>query len=213
MGRAHDNRPGRLGPRPRGKYFDRTPADYYIEAADESGRWQVVASSADRAAFGVATGPSAGLKADEIEKRDRSLKERDALRGRLSALKPTITVYAGTFAQPAPTHLLRRGDPTQKGEPVAPGGVRSVRPLLDLKADAPEASRRLALARWIGDPANPLPARVMVNRAWHYHSAGGSSGRRATSDSMASRRHIPSCSTGSRPSFWPRAGASSRSIG
>ena len=29
------------------------------------------------------------------------------------------------------------------------------------------------MARWIGDPANPLPARVMVNRVWHYHFGQG----------------------------------------
>ena len=32
---------------------------------------------------------------------------------------------------------------------------------------------RAALARWIADPANPLPARVMVNRVWHYHFGRG----------------------------------------
>jgi hypothetical protein len=38
---------------------------------------------------------------------------------------------------------------------------------------APEADRRAALARWIADPANPLPARVMVNRIWQYHFGRG----------------------------------------
>ena len=42
-----------------------------------------------------------------------------------------------------------------------------------LDAQAPEAQRRAALARWIADPANPLPARVMVNRVWHYHFGRG----------------------------------------
>ena len=37
----------------------------------------------------------------------------------------------------------------------------------------PEAQRRRALARWIADAANPLPARVMVNRVWHYHFGRG----------------------------------------
>ena len=46
-------------------------------------------------------------------------------------------------------------------------------PKWSLAADAPEANRRIALARWLGDPANPLPARVMVNRAWHYHFGQG----------------------------------------
>jgi hypothetical protein len=33
--------------------------------------------------------------------------------------------------------------------------------------------RRAALANWLTDPANPLPARVMVNRIWHYHFGRG----------------------------------------
>ena len=44
---------------------------------------------------------------------------------------------------------------------------------LELPASAPEGQRRAALARWIGDQANPLPARVMVNRVWHYHFGQG----------------------------------------
>ena len=33
--------------------------------------------------------------------------------------------------------------------------------------------RRTALAKWLTDPENPLPARVMVNRIWHYHFGKG----------------------------------------
>ncbi|MBL9115035.1 MAG: DUF1553 domain-containing protein [Verrucomicrobiaceae bacterium] len=39
---------------------------------------------------------------------------------------------------------------------------------LKLPPDAPEQQRRLAFAKWLTDPRNPLPARVMVNRIWHY---------------------------------------------
>ena len=34
-------------------------------------------------------------------------------------------------------------------------------------------SGRLELSRWITDPANPLTARVMVNRLWQYHFGAG----------------------------------------
>jgi uncharacterized protein DUF1553/uncharacterized protein DUF1549/cytochrome c len=37
----------------------------------------------------------------------------------------------------------------------------------------PTTGRRSALARWITDPANPLTARVMVNRIWQYHFGRG----------------------------------------
>ena len=35
------------------------------------------------------------------------------------------------------------------------------------------SGRRTALAKWLTDPENPLPARVMVNRLWHYHFGQG----------------------------------------
>jgi hypothetical protein len=80
-------------------------------------------------------------------------------------------VYA-TLIQPAkPARVLHRGDVEKEREIVAPGGVsaiRSVSSYFGLAPDAPEAERRLALARWLVDPKNPLTARVMVNRLWQF---------------------------------------------
>ncbi len=102
------------------------------------------------------------------------LAERQArLRERLGELGPTIKVYTGTFGQPGPTHILVRGDPTKKGAEVRPSSIAAIKPLLDVDPKLPEAERRRALARWIADPGNPLPARVMVNRVWHYHFGRG----------------------------------------
>jgi hypothetical protein len=69
-------------------------------------------------------------------------------------------------------HLLVRGNPLQLGQVVSAGGVPTLRGVdaeFDLDPNAPESERRLKLASWITDPANPLFARVMVNRIWHYH--------------------------------------------
>ena len=44
---------------------------------------------------------------------------------------------------------------------------------LRLPVDAPEAMRRLALARWIVAPENPLTPRVLANRVWHWHFGTG----------------------------------------
>ncbi len=150
-----------------GQFQDRLATSYQVEIQEGAGDWRIVASSSDRAPIGAAP---ADLPENAPE-RVRLLARRADLAGRLSG--STRTLYAGTFSQPGATHLLRRGDPLQEGETVAPSGIETIAPPLVIAADAPESARREALARWIGDPANPLPARVMVNRAWHYHFGRG----------------------------------------
>ncbi len=154
-------------------FRDRLATEYYLEAALEPGQWHVVASSLDRVPYDPQAKPDAVVgRSDEgpaALQRNRLAK----IRARLAELGPTMPVYAGTFSQPGPSHLLLRGDPTRKGPAVQPSGVGAVKPALLLDPRSPEADRRAALARWIADPANPLPARVMVNRVWHYHFGRG----------------------------------------
>ena len=79
-------------------------------------------------------------------------------------------------AEPEPTHLFARGNPAQPKEIIAPGGIGAITALpaaFNLAAEAPENDRRLRLAEWITDPRNPLFARVIVNRLWHYHFGVG----------------------------------------
>ena len=61
-------------------------------------------------------------------------------------------------------------------EIVAPAGLSAIvdlDPEFGLAADAPEAERRLKFAEWLADERNPLPARVMANRVWHFHFGQG----------------------------------------
>jgi hypothetical protein len=60
-----------------------------------------------------------------------------------------------------PTHLFERGNYLLKQELVTPGTPASLPPLPE---DLP--ANRLALARWLVNPENPLTARVAVNRFW-----------------------------------------------
>jgi hypothetical protein len=85
-------------------------------------------------------------------------------------------VYAVTPRQPAVSHLLLRGNPGTPAEVVTPGGIASLQTVsaeFELSADAPEAERRKELAEWITSYKNPLFARVIVNRLWHYHFGRG----------------------------------------
>jgi mono/diheme cytochrome c family protein len=160
-------------------YRDRLATEYYLEAAVEPNRWQVIASSLDRVPFasGAAAAqsaiPTAGSESKPVDDRTALAARAAELRARLAQLGATIKVYSGTFNNPGPTHLLVRGDPTKKGPEVAPSAVAAIQPVLTLDRSAPEAERRVALARWIADPSNPLAARVMVSRIWHYHFGRG----------------------------------------
>ncbi|MBX3444771.1 MAG: PSD1 domain-containing protein [Planctomyces sp.] len=62
---------------------------------------------------------------------------------------------------PRPTHVFIRGDFRSPAEPVQPGVPAALH-----AAAAEEAFNRLALARWLFAPENPLTARVAVNRMW-----------------------------------------------
>jgi hypothetical protein len=111
-------------------------------------------------------------------------KQRNELRARLAELtretgrqqdrfdKSKITLYVAHAEQPAATRLLVRGQITEPTDILAPAGLTVFahhRADLGLTPDAPEALRRIKLAEWLTDAANPLFARVMVNRLWHYH--------------------------------------------
>jgi hypothetical protein len=88
----------------------------------------------------------------------------------------TGKVYAVDPRPPEIGHVLIRGNPKQRGPVVSAGGFKAlagVRADFGLAADAPDAARRRRLAAWITHPNNPLFARVMVNRLWHYHFGTG----------------------------------------
>ena len=94
-------------------------------------------------------------------------------------------VYAVAPKSPEVTHVLLRGNPKTPADEVAAGSLSafdSRRPTakqdepsfeFSLPKDASESDRRQALAVWITDRRNPLFARVIVNRLWHYHFGVG----------------------------------------
>ena len=78
--------------------------------------------------------------------------------------------------RPAETRILVLGDHKRLGQPVVPGFLSILDPnpaLISKPANPKTLGRRLALARWIASPNNPLTARVFVNRLWQQHFGQG----------------------------------------
>ncbi|HVX10929.1 MAG TPA: DUF1553 domain-containing protein [Pirellulales bacterium] len=115
----------------------------------------------------------AQLTAAERSERQRELLTLSRLETQLRLLSGG-KAYAVSPREPAPTCVLRRGDTRQPAEEVAAGGVAAVGEAeFGLPANAPEAQRRARLADWIASRRNPLTARVVANRLWHYHFGAG----------------------------------------
>ncbi len=76
-----------------------------------------------------------------------------------------------------PIRLLINGERHKPGEVVQPGFLSSIpsleRPLAPSPADSRTTHRRREFAAWITEPANPLTARVFVNRLWLHHFGEG----------------------------------------
>jgi hypothetical protein len=73
----------------------------------------------------------------------------------------TTTLVLQERATPRMTTIHIQGDFTRKGPQVSPGTPAVLHPL-----PTREKMTRLDLANWLIDPANPLTARVIVNRFW-----------------------------------------------
>lgn len=92
------------------------------------------------------------------------------------AAEASRTIFTLTAGAATTTNILLRGDPDSVGDVVSPAATSAMSTHpgdFGLSPDAPEVDRRRKLAEWITHPANPLFARVMVNRVWHYHFGAG----------------------------------------
>jgi hypothetical protein len=67
------------------------------------------------------------------------------------------------------SHLLVGGDVHRRGPALVPGWPAILGPTPARLSPTP----RLALANWLASPANPLVARVWVNRVWQWHFGRG----------------------------------------
>ena len=160
-----------------GRFGPPQPEQYEISVSLDGDSWNTVASSEGRLPYAEADQERLLLRAvfgsDERLRWD-SLEEvqREAERA-LARLPKPQQAFLGRFQQPdRPSFVMVRGDPMNEGAEVAPGSLSTLSGLLagfELAVDAPEAERRLALAKWIASDDNVLAARVIVNRVWMHH--------------------------------------------
>ena len=104
---------------------------------------------------------------DEVRTSYKRYLALDRERELLERTFPTVMVMAESNPV-KPTHILLRGAYDKPGE-LVDRGVPEVLPQLPAGAQ----NDRLGLAKWLVDPANPLTARVAVNRFWQSYFGAG----------------------------------------
>lgn len=157
------------------------PCEYRIEVSMDGEAWTPVADSASRAPANETHRRKRFLDLETSDEERTRLNEIASLErdvnAEIAAVPGFPVLRVGRMSQPeGATRVFEGGDPQRLGDEVTAEHLdvlSKVAPAYRLPSDAPERERRVALANWIVDPGNPLPARVMVNRLWHYHFGTG----------------------------------------
>ena len=88
-------------------------------------------------------------------------KQLNQVRQQLNALEPDTSLVMVEMDKPRMNNIFKRGNFLDKGAQVKPQTPESLHPL-----QSKETPNRLAFAKWLVAPENPLVARVTVNRWW-----------------------------------------------
>jgi len=131
----------------------------------------------------------------ETKERYAALKKEIAKFDRLKPQEPGVAESMLDASRTAPpTFLLSKGVWDAPLEEVQPGFLTILDPNPP-KIIAPDGmnstGRRSALANWLADPANPLTARVMINRIWQDHFGTGIVGTSSDFGVMGDRPSNP----------------------
>ena len=96
---------------------------------------------------------------------------------RLRPVPPAPVLTATDLGPVSPPTVIPGG---RKKDAIEPGYLSLLDPgrlRIEPSPAAPQSTgRRLALARWLSRPDNPLSTRVIVNRVWQYHFGRGLAG-------------------------------------
>lgn len=112
------------------------------------------------------------LGREKLQKYTRLVKElEDSKKTKLP--DPGTPIMSVKEAGQAQTFVLLRGNPHSKGqsvEPNVPAMLKTKAPELPTdKTKHGTSGKRLAFAKWLVAPDNPLTARVIANRIWQHH--------------------------------------------
>lgn len=117
------------------------------------------------------------LAAGDRQELARLKKQAKDLDAKIKALGAPPKFYGVIAEKEMPkVRMQRRGNPEAEFGDVLPPGAVAALPMLDANLgnlESTEKDRRQALANWITHPDNPLTARVIVNRLWHWHFGQG----------------------------------------
>ncbi|MGI9518403.1 MAG: DUF1553 domain-containing protein [Pirellulaceae bacterium] len=116
------------------------------------------------------------ITSEQADEYEVLFKEMQRLRRSKPAALESALCVKETGADPKVTHVLIRGNAHVPGDEVQPGFpsvLSPPEPEIEMPAEGNSTGRRMALARWIASPDNPLTARVMVNRIWQHHFGRG----------------------------------------
>lgn len=115
-----------------------------------------------------------GERYEQYKKLQEELKKYDNLKPLYGSDKITAVSELGHSDSP-PTYRLFGGiqdRPEEEVQPEFPAAIaQGVKP--HIVPSATSSGRRTALAEWIASPANPLTARVFVNRVWSWYFGTG----------------------------------------
>lgn len=133
-------------------------------------RWEAAATEAKQAPESSAT--MKAEKAKLVAAAEAALAEAKKQRSAVLVEAPVVnSAYAVAEGRPADAKIQLRGDPKRLGDETP----RHFPAILGNQTLSQQnsGSGRLQLAEWVTDPANPLTARVFVNRIWQHHFGKG----------------------------------------
>jgi hypothetical protein len=165
----------------------------FMKASERSPmQWQMVHRSASRLPSDAELEKS--LRG-EAKQRYADLKKELAQFDRLRPTEPLVTEAMIDASRNAPpTYMLSKGVWDAPLDEVQPGFLTILDPnppKIVAPAGMDSTGRRSALANWLADPANPLTARVMVNRIWQDHFGTGIAGTSSDFGVMGDRPSNP----------------------